>query len=150
MEKQVEYQLLWEDVGKLMDRRQNVSTIYLSVNAAIVAAISFLIKDVPMVAWIQQAALLLMLISGIVVCDLWRRLLIQYNILSNWWYERLRELEDTMPENSKLVTREYQDLYLVGKGKIRIGLTRYETNLTWLFTILYLAFALATLFFMFV
>ena len=62
-----------------------------------------------------------------------------------WWFEQLRALEDILPSSSKLITKEYQELFVNKQGKGPIGITRYETSLTWLFTIIYLAFGLAIL-----
>ena len=87
--------------------------------------------------------------AGIVACDLWRRLVLQYSTLLGWWFDQLRELEDGLPGSSKLLKREYNDLYLKQQGRVRIGLTRHETRLTWLFTGVYIVFGIVvvTLFF---
>lgn len=145
MTKDGEYKLFLEYVNKLMERRQMVTTTYLSVNAAIVGALAFLLKDVPMPHWAYQVSALALLFAGVIACDLWRRLIIQYKTLLSWWYGQLRDLEDRMPENTKLVNREYEALYLVKIDKKRVGLTRYETRLTWIFTALYVGFGLSLL-----
>jgi hypothetical protein len=138
-----EYALFIEQVNKLAERRQNITTIYLSVNAAIATALTLLFRDGYMSDWPQQASALLLFAAGIVVCDLWRRLLIQYRTLLSWWYKRLHVLEDTMPQSSKLIKLEYEELYQKRRERPHIGLTRYETALTWVFTGLYTAFALS-------
>jgi hypothetical protein len=120
-----------------------VTATYLSVNTVIAGVIAFLLKDARVTGWALQVSVLILLAAGVIACDLWRRLITQHSVLSSWWYERLRELEDTMPESSKLLTREYQALCLEKRSEVRIGLTRYETRLTWLFTALYAAFGLA-------
>lgn len=33
-----------------------------------------------------------------------------YSTLVGWWYTQLRALEEKMPESSKLLTKEYQEL----------------------------------------
>ena len=56
----------------------------------------------------------------------------------------MRELEATMPDSAKLVTREYQDLYVAAKDRKpseRIGMTKRELALKWVFAGLYVAFA---------
>jgi hypothetical protein len=115
------------------------------VNAAILGALAFLFKDGQMPGWSHGVSALLLFLAGMVACDLWRRLLKQHSTLLSWWYERLRTLETAMPECSKLVTREYEELYTAPRGRGHVGLTRYETGLTWLFTALYAAFGLALL-----
>jgi len=67
----------------------------------------------------------------------------QHKILLDWWYARLRELEDSMPGSARLVAREYQDLYVSAKDRKpseRIGMTKCELVLNWIFTGLYAAF----------
>lgn len=143
MQKEAEYTLFLAQVGKLAERRQAMTATYLSVNAAIVGAVAFLFKDGVLPGWQQQAAVLVLFGAGIVACDLWRRLLLQYRTLLSWWYKRLHLLEAEMPECSGLIKQEYDELYATQKGRSCLGLTRYETRLTWLFTALYAAFALA-------
>lgn len=140
-----EYEIFLEWINNLTERRRAVTTIYLSVNTAIMGIIAFLLRDYPLSGWIRQASVLVLLVSGVVACDLWRRLIAQHSALIGWWYEQLRGLEEAIPECSRLLTREYQVLYFRRQGKTHIGLTRYETRLTWLFTVLYTAFGLAML-----
>lgn len=143
MQKEAEYTLFLELVSKLAERRQAMTSTYLSVNAAIIGAVAFLFKDAELPGWQQQVAVLILFGAGIVACDLWRRLLNQYKTLLGWWYKRLHFLEDAMPECSSLIKQEYDNLYATKKGRPRLGLSRYEIRLTWLFTTLYVAFALA-------
>ena len=143
MQKEAEYTLFLELVSKLAERRQAMTTTYLSVNAAIIGAVAFLFKDAELPGWQQQVAVLVLFSAGVIACDLWRRLLNQYKTLLGWWYKRLHFLEDTIPECSGLIRQEYDHLYATKKGRPRLGLTRYEVRLTWLFTAAYGAFALA-------
>ena len=145
MQTQTEYSLFLEQVNKLTERRQKVTATYLSVNAAIVGVISFVLKDVQMVGWGKHLSALMLLIAGVIICDLWRRLIKQYSTLLGWWYEQLRTIEENMSESSKLLTKEYQELYTDKHRKIPIGLTRYETRLTWIFTGIYIIFGVVIL-----
>lgn len=138
-----EYQILLNQINILTERRQTVTTTYLSVTTAITAAIAFLFKDGQLAGWIQQLSVLVLLFAGLAACALWRRLITQYSTVLNWWYIQLRALENTLPANSKIISKEYQDLYLNKEGKPTIGLTRYESRLTWLFTLVYFIFGCA-------
>lgn len=140
-----EYTIFFDHVNTLTERRQSITTIYLSVNAALTTAIAFLFKDGQFPGVAQQASVLILLTSGIAACNLWRRLIKQYSILIGWWYKQLRALEDARPESCRLLTKEYQALYRAGQRTAAVGLTRYEVHLTWLFTILYILFGLAVL-----
>jgi hypothetical protein len=138
------YQLTLDHIEKLLDRRQDTTSFYLSVNTAILAVIGLLVKDGSLhLSWLP-VAIVLLLIAGIIACWIWRSLLHQYEILLDWWYARLRELEAEMPDSSQLITREYQELYLDVEDKPprdRIGMTERELALNWVFTSLYVIFA---------
>lgn len=104
-------------VEKLLDRRQTTTSFYLSVNTAIVAVIGLLLKDT------QLAVKWLTFRSAPSVCRFHRLLdlaffLRQYEILLEWWYARLRELEALKPDSAQLVTREYEDLYVATFDRI--------------------------------
>lgn len=137
MQLQPEYPLFLSQVNTLTERRQKVTATYLSVNAAIVGMATFILKDVQMAGWGKQLSVLLLLIVGIFVCDLWRRVINQYSALIGWWYTQLRSLETDMPESQKLLTKEYQEMYQDVTRKPPMGLTRYETRLAWVFTGIY-------------
>ena len=143
MKKETEYTLFLELVSKLAERRQAMTTTYISVNAALIGALAFLFKGGVLPGWQQQAAVLVLFSAGIIACDLWRRLLKQYKILLGWWYKRLHKIEAAMPECSGLIKQEYDNLYTTKEGRPRLGLSRHEIRLTWVFTSLYSLFALA-------
>ncbi len=140
-----EYRLALDQANKLADRRQAITTAYLSVNAALTGAIAFLFKDGRLPDISSQVTVLALLLSGVVACGLWRRLIKHYSMLTGWWYEQIRSLESQFSEGSKLITKEYQELYFKHTGKKDTRITPYETNLTWLFTAIYLVFGLAIL-----
>lgn len=138
------YKLAFDHVEKLLDRRQSTTSFYFSVNTAISAVVGLLIKDSGLTGLWLIISILVLLGAGIIACWIWRSLLRQYEILLNWWYTRLRELEESLPESSRLVTREYQELYIEAKGKplsAQIGMTKRELALNWVFTGMYVAFA---------
>lgn len=138
------FKFAFDHVEKLLDRRQFTTSFYLSVNTAISAVVGLLSKRNGLATnWIVPSILVL-LIAGLIACWIWRSLLRQYEILLDWWYTRLRELEAEMPSSPNLITREYQDLYLAAKDKKpreRIGMTKRELALNWVFTGLYAIFA---------
>ena len=138
-----EYRLFLEQVNKLAERRQSVTSTYLTVNAAIIGAVAFLFQDGYVSGWTQQGAVLVLFVAGIAACDIWRRLIAQHSTLLKWWFERLHDLEDAMEKSSKLIKQEYEALYAKKKGRAPIGLTRHETRLTWVFTVVYVVFGLA-------
>src|SRR5215510_11316211 len=138
-----DYERAISQVKVLTDNRQAVTSTYLSVNTAIIGAIAFLLKDGQISGPAQDVAILVFMGSGVVVCDLWRRLLAKYNSLLGWWYEQIRKLESEIPASFKLYTREYEELYTKPKNRSRIGLSSYQAGLTWIFTMIYLIFGAA-------
>lgn len=145
MTQKSEYELYLEQVNKLAERRQAVSTIYLTVNTAIVGAMALIFRDIQMQEWGRQLSSLALMTAGIAACDLWRRLIRQYSDLLGWWYERLRELEKGELASAALITKEFEEFYGPKVGKKRFGMTRYEIGLTWLFTVAYIVFGLVML-----
>jgi hypothetical protein len=138
-----EYELFLGHIYKLAERRQSTTATYLSVNAALTGALAFLFKDGHLSGSLSLVSALIFLFSGVVACGLWRWLITHYSSLMDWSYEHLRTLEDIIPNSSKLIEKEYQELFVNKKGKGPIGITRYETFLTWLFTVIYSVFGLA-------
>lgn len=119
-----EFELLLGRVHYLTERRQAVTSTYLSVNAALSGVMAFLLKDGQPANVSSQIALLALLISGVVACGLWRRLIKQYSVIIDWWYEQLRLLEAADPKSKKLITKEYQELYQKKEKRSIISLTR--------------------------
>ena len=131
-------------MNNLSARRQNVTTTYLSVNAALVGAMAFLFKDGQLSNLSAQISSLMLLSSGIIACGLWRRLVVQYSTQIDWWYKQLRELESKIPHSKKLITKEFSELYQQqNRGKKFTGMTRHEKRLTWLFTVVYIVFGIS-------
>ena len=142
MTRESEYTTFLDLVNHLSERRQTVTATYLSVNAALIGALAFLLQDGALPDWQQRTAVLVLFGAGIVACDLWRRIIKQYNVLLGWWYEQLHSLEEALPDSSRLIKREYEQLYARKRGRRPLGLSRYERRLTWVFTAAYLLFAL--------
>jgi hypothetical protein len=140
-----EYKLFFDHVNGLMERRTSVTTTYLSVNAAIIAALAFLFKDGQLSSLQEKTSALLLIFAGFVASILWSVLIRQHSILVGWWYEQLRGLESAMPESTKLITEEYNNLYFDTRGKAKVGLTQYELGLALLFAVTYVLFSLGIL-----
>ena len=136
-----DYNLAWNQVERLIARRQNVTTTYLSVNAAIFASVGFLIKDAPHNKGVYVSVIVL-LIAGLGSCEIWRQLIHKYSGLLRWWYTQLRDMEQRIEGSWKLANLEYNDLYIRNRGNNRFLLTQYEVGLTSVFALVYIIFAL--------
>jgi len=124
---------------KLLDRRQTNTSFYLTVNTGILALIGLILKDSHLPEPWLLASILVLIVAGLVACWIWRSLIRQYEILIGWWYSRLREMEEKLPDSSRLITLEYQELY---QGEKKIGMTPRELILNSVFIALYAIFAL--------
>jgi hypothetical protein len=135
-----EYSLFLTHINNLMERRKSVTATFLSVNAAITGAMAFLFEGGQLQEWPQQVAAVVFLLTGIVACALWRRLLRHYSTMIGWWYDRLRELEDKLPESSKLISAEHDQLVEPANGVLKTRASTYEINLSRLFSGVYCLF----------
>jgi hypothetical protein len=137
-----EFRFAFDHVEKLLDRRQLTTSFYFSVNTGIFAAVGLLVKDALLPAEWLTGSVLLLLCAGFIACWIWRSLLRQYYILLDWWYARLRDLEAADPDSARLVTQEYEEFYAAeAKSARRLGMTKLERRLNWVFTSLYVVFA---------
>jgi hypothetical protein len=143
MTNEAEYELFFNHINNLMERRKSVTATYLSVNTAITGAVAFLFKDGQLQGWTQQISVLLLLFAGIAACTLWRRLIHHYSTTIGWWYGQLRHLESVMSGSSKMVTEEYNQL---NNGRLQTRVSTYEVALVWIFAVVYSLFIAGILF----
>ncbi|MGB1275873.1 MAG: RipA family octameric membrane protein [Nannocystaceae bacterium] len=141
------FTLCWEHANRLMSRRQSATTVYLSVNSAILAALAYMLKGGHPLTIGQKVAMVLLMVAGCVACIFWRRLIMRYSALLDWWYAELRDLEQEHRELGGIISREYQVFYTDTKKhadtrkRPRLRLTVQENQLTWLFTGIYIVFS---------
>jgi hypothetical protein len=122
--------LALDQPNELVERRQVITTTYLSINAALTVAIDFHFKNGRLPDFSSQVTFLALLFSGIVACGLWRRLIKHYSTLMGWWYGQIRSMESQLFESNQLFAREYQELYFKQKSRKDARITPYEINLT--------------------
>ena len=63
-----EFQLHVDHIERLLDRRQNTTSFYLSVNTAILAVICFLAKDAQLAGLWLPGSIVSLLIAGVIAC----------------------------------------------------------------------------------
>ncbi len=141
-----QYMMVWEHVNRLMGRRQAMTGVHLTVNAAIIGATAYILKGkVTFVGW-QLLAILLLLLAGMAASYMWTRLVTHYSTLLGWWYDMLRELEASYErELPNFITREYKRFYTRPVKGPRLWFTRHELRLARLFIIAYAAFSVIVL-----
>ena len=138
-----EYEIFLEHVNKMIDRRPGITTTYISINTAIVGVIALVLVSENVNDLGRVFIILTLSFTGVVTCALWRKLVSEYELLLDWWYEQLRVLESKMSNCNNLITKEHTGLY--ANSKKRISITKYELNLTLLLSFLYGVVSLASL-----
>ena len=105
------------------EKRTNSNNIFMTINAALLAVISFTLDYKSIV----------LSIVGIVVCSVWMRSITSYYKLSKVKYDIVNEIEDLLP----LRPSSYEWERLIIEEKY-VGLTKIEKFLPWLFIGLYI------------
>jgi hypothetical protein len=141
-----EYKLLNERAQKLSERRQTTTQTYLTINTAIFGAAAFLVKDSGLHGWALVLITLPLFTVGILACAIWLGIANKLEKFLDWQYDRLREMEQAIPGNSMILTRENQEFYEPVPGKKRFSFTLQEAWLPRLLIILFTLYAAALIF----
>jgi hypothetical protein len=128
MDKFEEYKLLNERAQTESERRQTTSQTYLTINTAIFGAVAFLIRDSGLHSWVLVLVALSLFAVGISACLIWMKITQNLEKTLSWQYARLREMEAEIPNSSRIITREYEELYKPA-GKRRISFSILEGGL---------------------
>jgi hypothetical protein len=140
-----EYKFLVEDTARFTDRRQNASTLYTSVNSILIAAVSFIVKDLNLLDIFTAFASMVVIVAGLAVCFSWISYVTNYKKLISLRFDVLKEMENhpDMGKSEKIYQREEKELYKADQNK---GLfTQIELNLPKIFIALYIIASLGIL-----
>jgi hypothetical protein len=141
MDKFEEYKLLNERAQKLSERRQTTTQTYLTINTAIFGAVAFLIKDSGLRGGALVLIVLPLFLVGIIACFIWLGIAKKLEKFLDWQYDRLREMEQAIPGNSMILTRENKEFYEPTPGKKKFSFTLQEAWLPRLLMILFSLYA---------
>ncbi len=89
-----EYKLFVESTDRYSDRIHQISNIYLTVNSIIIVGIAFLVKDAVLDTYLRSIVIIVILLVGIVVCDVWKQIIYKYKKLIAHRIGELREIEN--------------------------------------------------------
>lgn len=142
-----EYKLFVESTQFLTERRQAAAQTYLTLNTAIIAVMTFLIKDVGFRGWWLVVGSVPIIVIGIIVCGIWERTVVQYRQLINWRFEQLKQIEGKpeMQGSHQFYLKEAQDFYKPTEKKERFGFSRLERHLPRLFIAAYVLYFIGVL-----
>ena len=117
-----QYRLFVDSSEKLVARRQTVNTFFLSINALLLSAAGFIVKDVPQegAAFVGVLALGL---AGILSCITWRNVLRSYRQLNAGKFVVIHALEQHLP--AALFNAEWHAL---GEGRDKKKYTPFTTS----------------------
>ena len=91
-----QYKLLVGTSEALVSRRQQVNTFFLSVNSIILAAIGLIIRE-ETANNITGPVLIVLGLSGMVLCFAWRREILSFGQLNRGKFEIIHALESRLP-----------------------------------------------------
>ena len=91
-----QYKLFVDSSDKLVARRQTVNTFFLSINALLLSAVGFIIRDVPQ-QWATFAGVFGVGLAGILLCITWRNLVRSYSQLNSGKFAVIHSLEQYFP-----------------------------------------------------
>ena len=140
-----EYKLLSERTEKLSERRQTTSQIYLTINTAIFGGIAFLARDSGFRGWLLTLGLLALFGFGILICSIWRTILVKMEGFLKWQYEQLCEMEKGVSNSFELFTKEKKDLYTPNPGEEKTSFSLLESQLPTILMIVYGVCVLVTI-----
>ena len=147
-----EYKLFIEDTARLSERRFTISNSYLAANFSLILGIIGLmitssLKDGVFANSPLTIAILPLIIAGIVVCILWHRQLATYKTFIDFRMKQLEEMEKSKELEGchRMYNLEADRFYRKAPEGLKIGYTRIEIQLPWLFLILYAIFGIGLL-----
>jgi len=140
MNKFDEYKFFAQSTQFLTDKRQSATQTYLTVNSAIFAVLAFLIKDLEFKNWDLVIITIPLFTAGMLVCWIWKKLILQYKELIRWRFDQLMKMEKAMPDSYQMYIKEWEDFYKTQPGKEKFGFSRLEIILPILFMSLYFIF----------
>ncbi len=130
-----QYRLFVESSEKLVARRQTVNTFFLSINALLLSAVGFIIKDVPQ-QWATIAGVFGVGLAGILLCLTWRTLVRSYSQLNSGKFAVIHSLERHLP--AALFKAEWHALGEGEDKKKYTPFTKTEALIPFVFIVLHL------------
>ena len=129
-----QYRLFVDSSEKLVARRQTVNTFFLSINALLLSATGFIVKDVPQEGT-AFAGVLTVGVAGILLCITWRTLVRSYGQLNTGKFAVIHALEQHLP--AALFKAEWHVLD-EGRDKQKYtSFTKTEARIPIVFAVLY-------------
>lgn len=103
-----EYKFLVDDTARITDRRQNISTLYTTINSILLAAIAVLFTETSLPTIVIVAGAAAIMIAGVAIAIAWRNAINNYRDLLRLRFDVLYEMEQhpDLAESEKVYHRE--------------------------------------------
>src|SRR5579884_3357051 len=101
-----QYQLVIEDARALGQRRDTLTTMFLSVITLILGAQGYLLLQSEDKVPGDTVMIVALMFFGLVLCRQWLQSLKSYDTILNYRYETLKRWEQAFPEQQRFYTRE--------------------------------------------
>ena len=135
-----EYKFFIDDTAKLSERRQGVTSTYITVNSAIIGLITFIISQSALNGLKLTLVSIPAIAAGITVCYFWYGLLMTYKRLLRFRFDQLEKMETGIKDCHQMYIKESKELYGKAKPEKKIEFTKLEARLPLLFGSLYALF----------
>lgn len=108
-----EYKFLVEDTARMTDRRQNTSTIYLTINTTLLAGILVILESITSGGLLALILLAALFLSAALLNTAWRNMIENYKKLLRVRFDILYEIENhpALAESARVYHREAEELY---------------------------------------
>lgn len=146
MDKFDEYKFFAQNTWDLSNRRIATTSTYLTVNTAVFAVITFLVKDVEIRGWRLVLATTPIFAVGVILCCVWQEIIERHRRLIGWRFDQLMEMEKQMDDSHQMYLREWQEFYdpnrklPEGQKSKKFEFTQLEKRMPRLFIWLYVIF----------
>ena len=141
-----QYKLFVGTSERLVERRQKMNAFFLSVNAVLVSAIGLVTKDT-IALELAVVAVISIMVSGVVMCFAWRRLVRSYAQLNTGKFVVINLMEKCLP--AALFRTEWKALGEGNDKRKYMSFTKTEATVPIVFTILYILSSVSVLLWMF-
>jgi len=137
-----EYKFFADSTQHLSERRQAATQTYLTVNTAVFAVLAFLISDAGFKGFDLFLVSFPLFLVSVMACLIWSKIITQYKALIGWRYDRLMEMEKSIPDCQQMYNKEWEDFFKPRLGKEKFGFSRLEAWLPRMFFGLYIAYVI--------
>lgn len=119
------YKLLVSTSEALVSRRQGVNTFFLTVNGLLITAVGLFVRGGDRIR-LQAAGIVVLAICGIILCVVWRSLLVSFGQLNTGKFVVIQEMEKHLP--ASIYSAEWEALAKGDEPAVYRSFTKREAT----------------------